>query len=130
MKGEELKQFSLDLADEVIHSLKHSDNAKSETPKDILADAFDKADEEFLMSCYMVHCEFEAKAGREPETLEEYKKWFYRERTEEEIKQAEQLQDEMDTYLRHNGPIGSRARTQPKLSLFAKLQKFVHKIFS
>lgn len=130
MKGEELKQFSLDLADEVIHSLKHSGNAESEIPKDILADVFDKADEEFLISCYEVHKKFELEAGRQPLTLEEYAKDFYRERTEEEIKQSEQFQDEIDTYLRHNGPIGSRARTQPKLSLFAKLQKFVHKIFS
>ena len=130
MKKEELKQFSLNFADEFVHSLNQNTKAEAEMPKDILAEVFDKADEEFLISCYEVHERFELEAGRQPLTLEEYAKDFYRERTEEEIKQAEQLQDEIDTYLRHNGPIGSRARTQPKLSLFAKLQKFVHKIFS
>jgi hypothetical protein len=80
-------------------------------PKDILAEIFEKSDEEFLKSCYEVHKEFEIKAGRQPQTIEEYTKWFYRERTEEELKQAEQLQDELDTYLRHNGPIGSRKKT-------------------
>jgi hypothetical protein len=130
VKKEELKQFSLNFADEFVHSLNQNTKAGAEMPKDILAELFDKADEEFLISCYEVHKRFELEAGRQPLTLEEYAKDFYRERTEEEIKQAEQLQDEMDTYLRHNGPIGSRARTQPKLSLFTKLQKFVHKIFS
>lgn len=130
MKKEELKQFSLNFDDEFVHSLNQNTKAEAEMPKDILAELFDKADEEFLISCYEVHKRFELEAGRQPLTLEEYAKDFYRERTEEEIKQAEQLQDEMDTYLRHNGPIGSRARTQPKLSLFTKLQKFVHKIFS
>ena len=80
-------------------------------PKDILAEIFEKSDEEFLKSCYEVHKEFEIKAGRQPQTIEEYTKWFYRERTEEELKEAEQLQDELDTYLRHNGSIGSRKRT-------------------
>ena len=80
-------------------------------PKDILAEIFEKANEEFLLSCYEVHKEFELKAGRQPQTLEEFTKEFYREKTEEEIKQAEQFQDEMDTYLRHNGSIGSRKRT-------------------
>ena len=80
-------------------------------PKDILAEVFEKSDEEFLERCYEVHKEFEAKAGRVPQTIEEFTKWFYRERTEEEIKEAERLQDELDTYLRHNGPIGSRKRS-------------------
>ena len=80
-------------------------------PKDILAEIFEKSDEEFLKCCYEVHKEFEIKAGRQPQTIEEYTKWFYRERTAEELKQAEQLQDELDTYLRHNGPIGSRKKT-------------------
>lgn len=81
------------------------------TPKDILAEIFEQSDEDFLMSSYAVHKEIETKSGRQPQTIEEYTKWFYRERTEEEIKQAEQFQDEMDTYLRHNGPIGSRKRS-------------------
>jgi len=99
-------------------------------PKDILAEIIEKGDEEFLMSCYEVHKEFAVKAGRKPDSLEEYTKWFYRERTEEEIKQAEEEQDKWDTYLRHNGSIGARARNAPKLSLFAKFQKFTHKLFS
>jgi hypothetical protein len=80
-------------------------------PKDILAEIFERSDEDFLKSCYEVHKEFETKAGRQPQTIEEYTKWFYRERTEEEIKEAEKFQDEMDTYLRHNGPVGSRKRS-------------------
>jgi hypothetical protein len=80
-------------------------------PKDILAEIFEKSDEEFLLRCYEIHKEFEAKAGRQPQTIEEFIKEFYREKTEEEVRQAEQFQDEMDTYLRHNGPIGSRKRT-------------------
>lgn len=130
MKKEELKQFSLDLADEVVNSLNEKTKAETEMPKDVLADVFAKADEEFLISCYEVHRKFEIEAGRNPQTLEEYAKWFYREKTEEELRQIEEEQDKWDTYLRHNGPIGSRARTQPKLSLIAKLQKFFHKTFS
>ena len=80
-------------------------------PKDILAEIFEKSDEEFLKSCYEIHRAFEIKAGRQPQTIEEYTKWFYRERTEEELKLAEQLKDELETYLRHNGPIGSRKKT-------------------
>ena len=80
-------------------------------PKDILAEIFEKSDEEFLLRCYEIHKEFEAKAGRKPQTIEEFTTEFYREKTEEEVQQAEQFQDEMDTYLRHNGPIGSRKRS-------------------
>jgi hypothetical protein len=99
-------------------------------PKDFLAEMFEKEDEKFFMECYEVHKEYEIKAGRQPETIEAYRKWFYRERTAEEIKQAEEEQDKWDTYLRHNGSVGARARTKPKLSLFAKLQKFTYKLFS
>ena len=130
MDKETHKQYSLQFADEVVESLNKSVQAEQPMPKDILAEIFEKSDEEFLLSCYAVHKKFEAKAGRQPQTLEEFTKEFYREKTEEEVKQAEQFQDEMDTYLRHNGPIGSRARTKPKLTLFAKLQKFIHKLFS
>ena len=80
-------------------------------PKDILAEIFEKSDEEFLLRCYEIHKEFEAKSGRQPQTIEEFTTEFYREKTEEEVRQAEQFQDEMDTYLRHNGPIGSRKRS-------------------
>lgn len=130
MDKETHKQYSLKFAEEAVESLHKIVQAEQPMPKDILAEIFEKSDEEFLLSCYEVHKEFEAKAGRQPQTIEEFTKEFYREKTEEEVKQAEQFQDEMDTYLRHNGPIGSRARTKPKLTLFAKLQKFVHKIFS
>lgn len=130
MDKETHKQYSLKFAEEVVESLNKSVQTEHPMPKDILAEIFEKSDEEFLLSCYVVHKEFEAKAGRQPQTLEEFTKEFYREKTEEEVKQAEQFQDEMDTYLRHNGPIGSRARTKPKLTLFAKLQKFIHKLFS
>jgi uncharacterized protein with WD repeat len=130
MDKETHKQYSLKFAEEVVESLNKSVQAEHPMPKDILAEIFEKSDEEFLLSSYAVHKEFETKAGRQPQTLEEYTKEFYREKTEEEVKQAEQFQDEMDTYLRHNGPIGSRARTKPKLTLFAKLQKFIHKLFS
>lgn len=130
MKKEDLKQFSLDLADEVVHSLNEKTKSESEIPKDVLADVFEMADKDFLMECYKVHCEFEVKAGRQPQTLDEYKKEFYRERTEEELKQAEQFQDEIDTYLRHNGPIGSRARMQPKLSFIGRIKKWICNIFS
>jgi hypothetical protein len=130
MDKETHKQYSLKFAEEVVESLNNSVETEQSMPKDILAEIFEKSDEEFLLSCYAVHREFEIKAGRQPQTLEEYTKEFYREKTEEEIKQAEQFQDEMDTYLRHNGPIGSRARTKPKLTLFTKLQKFIHKLFS
>jgi hypothetical protein len=99
-------------------------------PKDFLVEMLEKEDEKFFMECYEVHKEYEIKAGRQPEMIEAYKKWFYRERTAEEIKQAEEEQDKLDTYLRHNGSIGARARTKPKLTLFAKLQKFTHKLFS
>ena len=128
MDKEQHKQISLDFANEVVDSL--NQNEQQSMPKDILAEIFEKSDEEFLLSCYAVYTEFETKAGRQPQTLEEYTKEFYREKTEEEIKQAERLQDELDTYLRHNGPIGSRARSKPKLTLFAKLQKFIHKVLS
>jgi hypothetical protein len=124
------KQYSLKFSEEGIDSLSKSVQAEQAMPKDILAEIFEKSDEEFLLSCYAVHKEFEVKAGRQPQTLEEFTKDFYREKTEEEIKQAEQFQDEIDTYLRHNGSVGARARTKPKLSLFAKLQKFTHKLFS
>lgn len=130
MDKETHKQYSLKFAEEVVESLNKSVQAEHPMPKDILAEIFEKSDEEFLLSSYAVHKEFETKAGRQPQTLEEFTKEFYREKTEEEVKQAEQFQDEMDTYLRHNGPIGSRARTKPKLTLFAKLQKFIHKLFS
>jgi len=130
MDKETHKQYSLKFAEEVVESLNQNTKTESPMPKDILAEIFEKSDEDFLLSCYEVHKEFEVKAGRQPQTLEEYTKEFYREKTEEEIKQAEQFQDEIDTYLRHNGPIGSRARTKPKLTLFAKLQKFIHKVFS
>ena len=130
VKKEELKQFSLNFADEFVHSLNQNTKAEAEMPKDILAEVFDKADEEFLISCYEVHKRFELEAGRQPLTLEEYAKDFYRERTEEEIKQAEQLQDEIDTYLRHNGPIGSRARIQPKLSFVSRIKKWISNIFN
>ena len=128
MDSKQHKQISLDFANEVVDSL--NQNKQQPMPKDILAEIFEKSNEEFLLSCYAVHKEFETKAGRQPQTLEEYTKEFYREKTEEEIKQAERLQDELDTYLRHNGPIGSRARSKPKLTLFAKLQKFIHKVLS
>lgn len=124
------KQYSLKLADEVVESLNKSVEAEQQMPKDILAEIFEKSDEEFLLSCYAVHKEFETKAGRQPQSLKEYTEWFYRERTEEELKEAERLQDEMDTYLRHNGSIGSRARTKPKLTFIAKVQKLFHKLFS
>lgn len=130
MDKEAHKQYSLKFAEEVVESLNKSVQAEQPMPKDILAEIFEKSDEEFLLSCYEIHKEFEVKAGRQPQTLEEFIKEFYREKTEEEVKQAEQFQDEMDTYLRHNGPIGSRARTKPKLTLLAKLQKFIHKLFS
>ena len=130
MDKETHKQYSLKFAEEVVESLNKSVQAEQPMPKDILAEIFERSDEEFLLSCYAVHKEFEVKAGRQPQTLEEFTKEFYREKTVEEVKQAEQFQDEMDTYLRHNGPIGSRARTKPKLTLFAKLQKFIHKLFS
>lgn len=130
MDKETHKQYSLKFAEEVVESLNKSVQAEQPMPKDILAEIFERSDEEFLLSCYAVHKEFEVKAGRQPQTLEEFTKEFYREKTEEEVKQAEQFQDEMDTYLRHNGPIGSRARTKPKLTLFAKLQNFIHKLFS
>ena len=130
MEKETHKQHSLKFAEEVVESLNQSTTAQSPMPKDILAEIFEKSDEDFLLSCYAVHKEFETKAGRQPQSLEEYTEWFYRERTEEELKQAEQLQDELDTYLRHNGPIGSRARTKPKLTLLAKVQNLFHKLFS
>ena len=130
MTKESHKQFSLDLANEVVNSLNQSTKAQSSIPKDMLAEIVEKGDEEFLMTCYEVHKEFAIKAGRKPDSIEEYIKWFYRERTEEEIKQAEEEEDTWDTYLRHNGSIGARARNTPKLSLFAKFQKFTHKLFS
>ncbi|QKM65591.1 hypothetical protein DCO17_10290 [Polynucleobacter tropicus] len=127
MDSKQHKQISLDFANEVVDSL--NQNKQQSVPKDILAEIFEKSDEEFLLSCYAVHREFETKAGRQPQTLEEYTKEFYREKTEEEIKQAEQFQDEIDTYLRHNGPIGSRARAQPKLTFLGRLQKWIHNTF-
>jgi len=80
------------------------------TPKDWLAEIFEKDEEKFLADCYEVHKEYEIKAGRIPQSIEEYKKWFYRVRTEEELKEQEEEQDKWDTYLRHNGPMGSRKR--------------------
>lgn len=127
MDKETHKQYSLEFAEEVVNSLNITTQQEQSMPKDILAEVFSKADDDFLMECYEIHKKYEIEAGRQPDSIEEYKKWFYRERTEEEIKQAEEEQDKWDTYLRHNGPIGARARNKPKLGWFAKFQQFIHK---
>lgn len=86
------------------------DNSKDQMPKDFLADFMEQENEKWYLDMYQVHKEIAEKSGTSILSFEEYKAWLTRKRTPEELQQEEEEQDKWDTYLRHNGPIGSRKK--------------------